>query len=78
MVADYYLEDHGSVTRLVKIALRRASGISVYACDEAVARPGLLKTRLQLGVRSISVAPPLVPFVEEPIRKTTLVDLSDG
>lgn len=67
LVADYYIEDHAAVVRLVEMAVRGIGGKPISVCGEAAARPGLLKSLLDLGIRTLSVAPPAVPLVKEAI-----------
>jgi phosphotransferase system enzyme I (PtsI) len=67
LVADYYIEDHTAVVRLVEMAVRGVGRKPISVCGEAAARPGLLRSLLALGIRTLSVAPPAVPFVKQAI-----------
>ncbi len=72
LVNDYFLEDHPAVLRLVRLTVEEAGGVPVAVCGELARQLNAVPTLLQMGVRSLSVAPPLVPAVKEAIRQVVL------
>jgi phosphotransferase system enzyme I (PtsI) len=72
LVVEYFLEDHPAVLRLIEIAVREAGGTPVCICGELAGRPEMLPVLLQAGIRSLSVAPPLVPMIKESVRQIRL------
>jgi phosphoenolpyruvate-protein kinase (PTS system EI component) len=74
LVNDYFLEDHPAVLRLIRIIVEEAGGIPVAVCGELARQLHAIPTLLNLGIRVLSVAPPLVPGVKEAIRQVTLKD----
>lgn len=72
LVNDYFVESHPAVLRLVRIVVEEAGNTPVAICGELAAQLDCTSTLLNLGVRSLSVAPPLVPSVKEAIRQVSL------
>lgn len=72
LVNDYFIEDHPAVLRLVRIIVEEAGGIPVAVCGELARQLNAVPTLLKLGIRILSVAPPLVPGVKEAIGQITL------
>lgn len=70
LVNDYFLEDHPAVLRLVQIILAEAGEAPVSICGELAGRTDCIPTLLNLGVRHLSVAPPLVPGIKEMVRQS--------
>jgi len=64
----YFQDDHRAVFRLVKTVCEQAGDTPVSICGELAGRPAALPRLLELGIRSLSVAPPLVPRVKEAVR----------
>ncbi|TSA29988.1 MAG: phosphoenolpyruvate--protein phosphotransferase [Verrucomicrobiaceae bacterium] len=71
LVNDYFLEDHPAVLRLVRIVLDEAGQTPVSVCGELAADLKSIPSLLKLGLRSLSVAPPLAPAVKEAIRRAS-------
>jgi len=69
LVNDYFLESHPAVLRLVRIVLEESGKIPVTVCGELAADLNTLPQLLQLGLRSLSMAPPLVPAAKQAIRR---------
>ncbi len=67
-VTDYYLEDHPAVQRLLAMVIENAGTTPVMLCGELAARTDRLKSLIQAGLTSLSVAAPLVPRVKAAIR----------
>ena len=71
--AHYFRDNHPAVLRLVRMVCEEAGDTPVWVCGELGGRPEAVPTLLRLGVRNLSVAPPLLPGVREAVRD---VDLS--
>jgi phosphoenolpyruvate-protein phosphotransferase len=72
LVNDYFVERHPSVLRLIRIVVEEAGQTPVSICGELASELDIVPTLLKLGMRSLSVAPPLVPKVKEAVRQTHL------
>lgn len=72
LVNDYFIENHPAVLRLIAIVAEEAGDTPVSICGELAARHNCLPTMFDLGVRSLSVAPPLVPSVKETVRQSAV------
>ena len=73
LVNEYYLENHPAVLRLVRMVLDEAGQTPVSVCGELAADLGSIPVLLKLGLRRLSVAPPLVPSAKQAIRKASSV-----
>jgi phosphoenolpyruvate-protein phosphotransferase len=69
LVNDYFREDHPAVLRLVRIIVEEAGDTPVTLCGELARQIDAIPTLLRFGLRSLSVAPPLVPDVKHAIRQ---------
>jgi phosphoenolpyruvate-protein kinase (PTS system EI component) len=72
LVSEYFREDHPAVLRLVRIVIEEAGRVPVAVCGELARQVDAVPTLLKLGIRSLSVAPPLVPGVKEAVRQAAL------
>jgi phosphoenolpyruvate-protein phosphotransferase len=72
LVNDYFREEHPAVLRLVRIIVEEAGRTPVALCGELARQVESLPTLLKLGVRILSVAPPLVPGIKQAIRQIVL------
>ncbi len=72
LVSEYFREDHPAVLRLVRIVVEEAGCVPVAVCGELARQVDAVATLLKLGIRSLSVAPPLVPGVKEAVRQAAL------
>jgi len=61
-----------AVLRLIRTVLEEVGQIPVSICGELAADLHTIPILLKFGIRSLSVAPPLVPGVKEAIRQTSL------
>jgi phosphoenolpyruvate-protein phosphotransferase len=68
-VNDYYLESHESIMRLLAIVLADAGERPVTLCGELAGREAWLPKLLQLGFRSLSMAPTVIPAIKAAVRK---------
>lgn len=73
LVSDYFVEDHPAVLRLLRIIVDEAGAIPVAVCGELGGQLDAVPKLLTLGIRALSVAPPLVPGVKQAVRETSLV-----
>jgi phosphoenolpyruvate-protein phosphotransferase len=64
----YYLENHSSVLRLLGIIVADAGQTPVTLCGELAGREEVIPQLLDIGFRSLSVAPGLIPAAKELIR----------
>jgi phosphoenolpyruvate-protein phosphotransferase (PTS system enzyme I) len=67
-VSDYYEEDHASMLRLLGIIIEEALGKPVSICGELAGREEAIPTLLQIGFRSLSISPPLIPTTKQLVR----------
>jgi phosphoenolpyruvate-protein phosphotransferase (PTS system enzyme I) len=72
LVNEYFQEDHPAVLRLVRIIVEEAGCVPVAICGELARQLNAIPTLLKLGIRILSVTPPLVPGVKEAIRQIAL------
>ena len=69
-VSDYFVDDHPAVLRLVRLVIAEGGDVPIEVCGELAGRADAVPKLLELGVRALSVAPPLIPGIKEIIRKT--------
>ncbi len=68
-VSNYYIEHHPAVLSLIRqVVAASHSQIPVSLCGELAANKQHITSLLQLGLRSFSVAPPMIPEVKSIIR----------
>ena len=67
-VSDYYDDAHSSILRLLGIILRDAVRKPVTICGELAGREEVVPKLLEIGFRSISISPPLIPATKQLIR----------
>jgi phosphoenolpyruvate-protein phosphotransferase len=71
-VNDYYLDSHESILRLLGIILADATGRPVSLCGELAGREAQVPRLLEMGFRSLSIAPSLIPTTKALIRTVRL------
>jgi phosphotransferase system enzyme I (PtsI) len=71
-VAHYFQDQHPAVMKLVRIVCEQAGDRPLWVCGELAGRVDAIPTLLRLGVRNLSVAPPLIPSVKEAIRGSSV------
>jgi phosphoenolpyruvate-protein phosphotransferase len=74
-VNTYFQDSHESVLRLLGIVMADSNGHPVTLCGELAGREAIVPRLLQLGFRTLSVAPTVVPSTKEAVRK---VDIGAG
>jgi phosphoenolpyruvate-protein phosphotransferase len=67
-VSNYYEDTHPSMLRLLGIIIAEASGKPVTICGEMAGREEVIPTLLEIGFRTLSISPPLIPTTKELIR----------
>jgi len=67
-VSDYYEEDHASMLRLLRIIIEEAGEKPVSICGELAGREEVIPTLLEIGFRSLSISPALIPATKQLIR----------
>jgi len=78
LVSHYFIDDHPAVMRLVEMVVREAADTPVGLCGELAGRKEVLPQLLRLGLRSLSVAPPLVPQVKDLVRSLRIIARPSG
>jgi phosphoenolpyruvate-protein phosphotransferase len=77
-VNDYYLDSHESILRLLGIILAEATGRRISLCGELAGREAMVPRLLEMGFRSLSVAPSLIPTTKALIRTIRLDAATNG
>jgi phosphoenolpyruvate-protein phosphotransferase len=77
-VNDYYLDSHESILRLLGIILADATGRPVSLCGELAGREAMVPRLLEIGFRSLSIAPSLIPTTKALIRTIRLDATTPG
>jgi len=67
-VSEYFLDDHPAVRRLLRMVYDGARDLPVSVCGELGANTDALPQLVRIGIRAVSVAPPLIPEVKACIR----------
>jgi phosphotransferase system enzyme I (PtsI) len=73
LVSDYFRDDHPAVLRLVRLVSEAVGDAPLALCGELAGRANALPILIGAGIRSLSVAPPLVPAVKAAVRKLRVV-----
>jgi phosphoenolpyruvate-protein phosphotransferase len=68
----YFQEDHPAVLKLIETVCEQAGKLPVSLCGELAGRPAAVPQLVKLGVRTLSVAPPLVPNIKEVVRSLSI------
>lgn len=69
-VEQYFKDSADVIFRLLQIAHDDAPGMSLSVCGELAGRPAHISKLLQCGIRTLSVASPLIPTIKEVIRES--------
>jgi phosphoenolpyruvate-protein kinase (PTS system EI component) len=73
-VNDYFQDGHAALLRLLEIIVGDSADLPVTLCGELAGREELLPRLLAIGLRSFSIAPPLIPGMKERIRSLRVGD----
>ncbi|NLG18852.1 MAG: phosphoenolpyruvate--protein phosphotransferase [Fibrobacter sp.] len=65
----YFNDSSDVIFRMLRIVHDDVPGMPLSICGELGGRPEYIARLLQCGIRTFSVAPPLVPIIKETIRK---------
>jgi phosphoenolpyruvate-protein phosphotransferase len=65
--SEYFQDDHRAVWKLIETACEQAGRTPVYVCGKLAGRVDAVPRLLKLGIRGLSVAPPLVPAVKHAV-----------
>ncbi|MBD3422220.1 MAG: phosphoenolpyruvate--protein phosphotransferase [Chitinivibrionales bacterium] len=71
-VDDYFDDTHEAVFRMLRIAAEQAGNTPLSVCGELAARPDAVERLLQIGITSLSVAPPAIPWVKDAVRASSV------
>lgn len=69
-VERYYNDAADVIFRLLKLTHDDVPDVPLSVCGELAGRPECIPKLLQCGIRTLSVAPPLVPIIKETIRNS--------
>ena len=75
LVAEYFIDDHPAIFRLIELVVRKAGTTPVSICGELAGRVDVIQKLLRTGIRSLSVAAALVPDVKFAVRTIKLKDI---
>jgi phosphoenolpyruvate-protein phosphotransferase len=70
-VDHYFDDDADPIFRLLRITHDDVPDVPLSVCGELAGRPEHVSKLLQCGIRTVSVAPPLVPMIKEAIRSSS-------
>jgi len=70
LVAEYFIDDHSTILRLIELVVRESGDTPVSICGELAGRTDVIPRLLRTGIRSLSVAAALVPDVKNAIRNS--------
>ena len=76
LVGDYFIDDHPSIFRLLKMVIDEAADTPVSLCGELAGRSAAIPELLQIGLRSVSVASSLLAEIRETISRTNVDQIS--
>jgi phosphoenolpyruvate-protein phosphotransferase len=70
-VERYFNDAADVIFRLLRMAHDDAPDVPLSVCGELAGRPEHVSKLLQCGIRTLSVAPPLVPIIKEAVRNSS-------
>jgi phosphoenolpyruvate-protein kinase (PTS system EI component) len=70
-VERYFNDAADVIFRLLQMAHDDAPEVPLSVCGELAGRPDHVSRLLQCGIRTLSVAPPLVPIIKEAVRNSS-------
>ncbi|HLB73050.1 MAG TPA: phosphoenolpyruvate--protein phosphotransferase [Sedimentisphaerales bacterium] len=76
LVATLYSSSEPAVLRLIRTVLQDAhkAQIETSICGEMASEPEYIMLLLGMGVRTVSIAPPMIPQIKQVIRSVTIED----
>jgi len=72
-VAEYFIDDHATILRLIELVVRESGDTPVSLCGELAGRVDVMPSVLRTGLRSLSVPASLV--LKNAIRNSSSKDL---
>lgn len=72
-VERYFNDSSDVIFRMLQIVHEDVPNVPLSICGELAGRPQYIPRLLQSGIRTFSIAPPLIPIIKEAIRKTSLI-----
>ena len=70
-VEEYFDDTADVIFRLLRLTHDDVPDMPLSVCGELAGRPEQIPRLLQCGIRSVSIAPPLIPTIKEAIRDST-------
>lgn len=67
-VSHYFQDAHPAIFKLLDLTVKQSEGVPVTVCGELAAQTEQIQALLNIGIRSLSVAPPLIPVIKDAIR----------
>jgi phosphotransferase system enzyme I (PtsI) len=79
LVSTLYSSADPAVLRLIRTVIQDAhkAQIDVHVCGEMASEPEYIMLLLGIGVRTISLAPPMIPEIKQIIRSVTIEDCNN-
>jgi phosphotransferase system enzyme I (PtsI) len=79
LVSTLYSATDPAVLRLIRTVIQDAhkAQIDVAVCGEMASEPDYIMMLLGLGIRTISITPPMIPEIKQIIRSVTIEDCND-
>jgi phosphotransferase system enzyme I (PtsI) len=68
LINTYFQDDHPVIMRLTRLIVEQAGDTPISLCGELAGKIEALSDLLDAGLRSVSVAPPLIPIIKQHIR----------
>ena len=68
LVSRYFIDDHPAVLKLLELVADAAGGLPLSLCGELAGRTHAIPRLVELGFRSLSVPPLLVPEVKAVVK----------
>jgi phosphoenolpyruvate-protein kinase (PTS system EI component) len=68
----YFNDSDAVIFRLLQIAHDDASQMPLSICGELAGRAAHIPKLLRCGIRTLSVAPPLIPIIKEAVRAASI------
>jgi phosphoenolpyruvate-protein kinase (PTS system EI component) len=72
LVSDYFVDDHPAIRRLLGMVAKESGDTPLSICGELAGSPEGIAMAVDAGIRSLSVAPPLIPDVKHAIRNLSV------
>jgi phosphotransferase system enzyme I (PtsI) len=71
LVAEYFIDDHPTILRLIELVVRESGDTPVSLCGELAGRTDAIPRLLRTGIRSLSVGAALVQDVKNVVRRSS-------